>query len=344
MEEAVRGEKEFDTEFRIVRPNGEIRHLKAHAAVSRDNSGAPLKMTGINYDITDQKQAEAALWESTERFQKVFNSQLDAIFVLNAEFPARIVECNTASEKVFGYEPQELIDETIEKLHVDASHRKRFQDKLYASIEREGHLSDFEFIMKRKDGTLFPSEHSVFELKSDSGERTGWVSIIRDLTERKELEKRLMQAQKMESIGNLAGGIAHDFNNLLFPIIGMSELLLEDLPAGSLEHENAGQILKAGLRGSDLVKQILAFSRQSEKKMIPTRIQKVLGEVMSLSKSTIPSYIEIHQDIQPDCGMVMADSTQIHQVAMNIITNAYHALADSRGRISVMLKESELGR
>ena len=143
----------------------------------------------------------------------------------------------------------------------------------------------------------------------------------------------------MESIGNLAGGIAHDFNNILFPIIGMSEMLLEDLPPGSGVRENAEEIFKAGKRGSDLVKQILAFSRQSEHKMMPTRIQDVLKEVIKLSRSTIPTYIEIEQDIQQDCGMVLADPSQIHQIGMNIITNAYHALEDDGGTISVTLRQ-----
>jgi len=342
VEEALREEKEFDTEFRIVRPDGEIRHLKAHAAVTRDNIGEPVKMTGINYDITERKQAEEALWESTERFQKVFNSQLDAILVLNAEFPARIIDCNISSTKVFGYKPEELIGETTEKLHVDDSHLKRFQNELYAAIEKEGHLNDFEFFMKRKDGTRFPSEHSVFELKNDAGERMGWVSITRDLTERKRLDERLREAQKMESIGNLAGGIAHDFNNILFPISGLSELLMEDLPPNSFEHESAQRILQAAERGSKLVHQILAFSRKTEDEMLPIRIQPILKEILKLSRSTIPANIEIEQDIQMDCGLVMGDSTQIYQIGMNLITNAYHAVQDAGGRISVQLKEIQL--
>lgn len=157
--------------------------------------------------------------------------------------------------------------------------------------------------------------------------------------EKLELIAHLQHSQRLEAIGDLAGGIAHDFNNILFPIIGMSELLIEDLPSDSPERENAEEILTAGQRGRDLVKQILAFSRQSEKKKIPTRVQQVLKEVLKLSRSTIPTYININQDIQPDCGLIMADPTQMHQVAMNIITNAYHALEDKGGIITVKLKE-----
>ena len=168
------------------------------------------------------------------------------------------------------------------------------------------------------------------------------VQHFRFEQEKENLQAQIRQAQRVESIGNLAGGIAHDFNNILFPIIGMSELLLEDLPSNSLERENAEEIYKAGKRGKDLVQQILAFSRQANQEKIPMRIQSVLKEVLKLIKSTIPSYIEISQDIQVDCGLVMADPTQIHQVAMNIITNAFHAVEADGGKISITLKETIL--
>ena len=212
VEIALTGKKPFDTEFRIIRPDGAVRHLKAHAVVSRDKQGNPIHMTGINYDITEEK----------------------------------------------------------------------------------------------------------------------------------ELKEQIQQTQKMESIGNLAGGIAHDFNNLLFPIIGMSELLMEDLATDGPDWKKAEEILKAAQRGSELVKQILAFSRQSEHKKIPTRVQQVLKEVLNLSRSTIPSIIEIDHSIQPDCGLIMADPTKIHQVAMNIITNAYHAVEAKGGKITVKLEEMPL--
>jgi PAS domain S-box-containing protein len=153
------------------------------------------------------------------------------------------------------------------------------------------------------------------------------------------LEVRLRQAQKMEAIGTLAGGIAHDFNNILFPIVGMSEMLLEDIPTGTPEHGNVQEIFTAGKRGSELVKQILAFSRQSEDQKIPVRIQQVLKEVVKMVRATIPTNINITHHIKPDCGLVMADPTQVHQIAMNLITNAYHAVDPDNGNISVQLKE-----
>ncbi|MFH1154200.1 MAG: PAS domain S-box protein [Pseudomonadota bacterium] len=160
--------------------------------------------------------------------------------------------------------------------------------------------------------------------------------------EKAQLETRLQEAQKMESIGNLAGGIAHDFNNLLSPIIGISELLLEDLPPGSPQFEDVQEIFNAGKRGGELVKQILTFSRQGEHKKIPVRVQQIVKEVLKLSKSTIPAEIEIRDCLQPDCGLVMADPTQLHQIAMNLITNAYHAIQRNDGKIDIKVKEITL--
>ncbi len=174
---------------------------------------------------------------------------------------------------------------------------------------------------------------------SSDGEALRMVGTMTDISERKKLDDRFKQIQKMESIGNLAGGIAHDFNNLLCPIVGMSEMLLEDLPVDSPEHRDVQEIFSAGKRGADLVKQILAFSRQSEHKVIPVSIQAILKEVLKLSRATIPSNIQIVDEIERDCGMVMADPTKIHQVGMNIITNAFHAVEVEGGTITVQLKE-----
>jgi len=161
--------------------------------------------------------------------------------------------------------------------------------------------------------------------------------------QKKEMESQLKQTQKMESIGTLAGGIAHDFNNILCPIVGMSELLMEDFPCGSPEHEKAEEIHRAGLRGSELVKQILTISRKSEQKSVVLSLQTLLKETLKLMRATIPSNIEIVQEIQSDCGRVTGDPTQLQQIVMNLMTNAFHAVEQSGGRIGVRLEEMVLG-
>jgi signal transduction histidine kinase/ActR/RegA family two-component response regulator len=155
----------------------------------------------------------------------------------------------------------------------------------------------------------------------------------------KAMKTRLMQAQKLESIGSLAGGIAHDFNNLLFPIVGLSEMMLDDFPPESPYYKDVQQILKAGKRGRELVQQILSFSRQSRDQLIPVHIQKILKEALKLCRATIPADIPITRDIQTDCRPVMGDPTQIHQIVMNLVTNAFHAVEPAGGTISIRLKE-----
>ncbi len=155
--------------------------------------------------------------------------------------------------------------------------------------------------------------------------------------EREGLEGQLNHLQKMEAIGTLAGGIAHDFNNILSPIVGYAEMLDEDLQEDSVLRESTGKILTATKRARDLVKQILTFSRQAEQEIKPLRPHLVLKEVLKLIRATIPSTIEVRHEIDPETRPILADPTKIHQVAMNLITNAYHAMAEQGGTLSVTL-------
>nr|MBF0222331.1 transporter substrate-binding domain-containing protein [Desulfobulbaceae bacterium] len=156
--------------------------------------------------------------------------------------------------------------------------------------------------------------------------------------EKQEMEGRLHQAQKMEAIGTLAGGIAHDFNNILGVILGYTDLAKEDAPPGSKIKEDLDKISKAANRAAQLVKQILAFSRQSQVERIPIKIQPLIKEALKMVRSSIPTTISIVQDIAHQSGSILADPTQIHQIIMNLSTNAYHAMESSGGVLSVSMK------
>ena len=293
----------------------------------------------IMNDITEKKKAEKDLWDSQQRFRNIFDSHLDAIFVLDAKQPPAIVSCNAATAETFGYEVNELIGKTVTHLHVSTLHLEEFQAIFQSEIQKKGVLKDVEFTMKRKDGTIFPTEHIVLEMTNDIYERTGWISIVRDLTERKQLESRLRQAQKMEAMGTLAGGIAHDFNNILFPLIGFTEILEEDLPDDNPLHEYVTEIFQAALRAKDLVNQILTFSRQTELEVKPIKLQPILKEALKLLRASIPKTIDIQTAIDPDCSSVLADPTQMHQILMNLATNASHSMEKSGGRLKISLEE-----
>jgi signal transduction histidine kinase len=156
-------------------------------------------------------------------------------------------------------------------------------------------------------------------------------------------ERQLQQVLKIQAIGTLAGGIAHDFNNILFPIVGYTELTMDEVSEDSVAHNNLEEILKAANRAKDLVKQILTFSRQSDQERKPVEVQNIITEALKLLRASIPASIEIIHKIQDDCGPVMGDATQIHQVIMNLCTNAYQAMQDTGGKLEVILTEVDIG-
>jgi PAS domain S-box-containing protein len=285
-------------------------------------------------DITERKKAEEQLQKSEERFRNLYDDAPVGYFEYDLQ--GNITRVNRTELKMLGYTSEEMIGQPCWKFIVDEAAREQIIAKLRGDRPPAVGL---ERTYRRKDGTTFPVLFEDRFLINEKGDITGIRTAIQDITERVKLQNQLNQAQKMESIGSLAGGIAHDFNNLLFPIVGLSEMMLDDFPPGSPEHHDAQQIFKAGKRGRELVQQILSFSRQSDYQLIPVHIQKILKEVLKLCRATIPADIAITQDIQTDCGPVMADPTQIHQIAMNLITNAFHAVEPSGGTISIQLKE-----
>jgi signal transduction histidine kinase/ActR/RegA family two-component response regulator len=168
--------------------------------------------------------------------------------------------------------------------------------------------------------------------------------MVEDRTETlAKYERQLQQVLKIQAIGTLAGGIAHDFNNILFPIVGYTELTMDEVSEDSVAHNNLEEILKAANRAKDLVQQILTFSRQSDQERKPIKVQNIITETLKLLRASIPASIEIIHKIQDDCGSVMGDATQIHQVIMNLCTNAYQAMQDTGGKLEVILSEVDIG-
>jgi len=192
-------------------------------------------------------------------------------------------------------------------------------------------------------GKEFSVETFGAKLFDENNQWIGNLGIMRDITEREQAEARIRQAQRMESIGTLAGGIAHDFNNILFPIVGHTEMLLQDVPEDSPLRSSLDGIYTGAMRASELVKQILTFSRQESGALKLMKMQPIIKEALKLIRSTIPTTIEIKQNISPACGVIKADPTQIHQIVMNLATNAYHAMEETGGELKVGLKQMELG-
>jgi PAS domain S-box-containing protein len=289
-------------------------------------------------DITENKHAEESLRESEERLKAIFDANPDPIVVYNNQGHPEYL--NAAFTEVFGWQLDELRGKRISFVpdpQKEITHAKI--DQLFAS----GKPVRFDTQRLNKQGDTIDVIVSAAAIKGSEAESVGMVVNLTDVTERKRLGARLRQAQKMESIGTLAGGIAHDFNNALYSIIGYTDLTMDDVPEGSLARSNLKEILIAAHRAKNMVQQILTFSRQTEPEKKPVEVQSVVKEAIELLKNSIPTTIEIRQNIDADCKPVLADPTQIHQVVMNLATNAYHAMRENGGILTINVTKEKIG-
>ena len=290
--------------------------------------------------ILEKKVAERSiqLQAAAEQYRNLFEESEDGVFMNTSD--GVFIDINPAGVRLFGYDSKaELLSlKSIATLYENPDDRQKYKEK----IEKEGFVKDYEIAFLRKDGQRIITRVTASLVRDKNGNITAYRGIIRDITAQKELEQQLMQAQKMEAIGTLAGGIAHDFNNILGVIVGFTELALEDLEEGSLVYQNIHNVLTAAERASELVKQILAFSRQSERKRKPISLGQVVQESLKLLRSSLPATIQIHRDIQADTAPILGDASQIHQIMMNLCTNAGFAMKKNGGILEVVLREVQL--
>jgi PAS domain S-box-containing protein len=303
----------------------------------------PVSILGVSRDITERKQAEVALRQSEEKYRTMIERSNDMIWTIDTS--GSFTFFNKQTEEVTGLKLKDWIGKSFVPLILEED-LPMIMD-IFKNV-LEGKSDKYEFRFRKQENEILTIIVSTAPLWID-GKVSGVVSFGRDITgkklaeeEKANLETQLQQSQKMESIGTLAGGIAHDFNNILFPMFGYLEMMLEDMPEDNPHRGKIAKVFKGALRARDLVRQILTFSRQAEHETKPLKVQHVLKEVLKLIRSTLPTTIGIHQDISNECDSIMADPTQIHQIAMNLMTNAYHAMENTGGTLKVSLKEVEL--
>ena len=279
----------------------------------------------------ERKRVEEVLLETAERFRLFSESSFEGIAIADKGI---VLETNYQFASMLGYEPSQIIGMELTDIVAPESR------SLVVEHIRSGSEEPLEFLAIKKDGSTLEIEAHGRAIPYEGRSVRG--AAFRDLSYRKKLESQLRQAQKMEAIGTLAGGIAHDFNNILSAIIGYSELVLIDAEKGSSLYNNLRGILAAGGRAKDLVKQILAFSRQAEYELKPIQVKLICKEALEFLRASIASTIKIRQDIQCD-ALVMADPTHVHQIIMNICTNAEHAMREKGGVLEVKLAEVKVG-
>ncbi len=288
----------------------------------------------VEKELRHRKQAEVArLLLST-----AIEQSAESVLITDTEGFA--VYANSALEQETGYTLPEIADKKACDLIYSGQTASQYQD-IEATIARGGTWTG-RFTNIKKDGTSYQVEERISPVRNEEGTITNYVSLRRDITGTMQLEQQLRQAQKMEAIGTLAGGIAHDFNNILTGIFGYTELALFSLSATCAARDHLKEALKAAMRAKELVRQILTFSRQREEEHSPLIVQPVVKEALKLLRASLPSTIQLIQHIDPEAGPILADPSQIHQVIMNLCTNAYHAISSGRGVIEVRVRKATI--
>jgi len=318
-------------QFRLLTASGEKRWININSSVLKWE-GALSTLSFIT-DITERKKAE----EDRGRLISAIEQVAETIVITDLRGSIQYV--NPAFETVSGYGNEEVYRQNPRILK-SGRQDDAFYNNLWETIT-SGETWQGQMVNKRKNGSFYTEEATISPVLDGAGKITSFVAVKRDITSEMDLKNRLAQAQKMESIGTLAGGIAHDFNNILFPIVGHTQMLIEDIPQDSPFQKNLNEIYAGALRASELVKQILTFAHQDSGELKLMKMQPIIKEALKLIRSSIPTTIEIKQNIRADCGIIKADPTQIHQVIMNLTTNAYHAMEETGGVLTVSLKEIE---
>jgi PAS domain S-box-containing protein len=324
-------------ELRMAPDGGEP--FWANLRITPAQNGA-YKLTLCN--ISERKRAEVALQDS-ERFMDNILANIDeAIVVIDGNH--RIQLANRAYCEQAGKSPANIIGRHYQEISP------------YDNLPRQGldHTGQLNTTFASGAPTFSTHTHIDAQGKTRQVETRSYamkeglggvpfvIEVITDITDRIAIEAQLRQAQKLEAIGTLAGGIAHDFNNILSAIIGYGEIVMEELPPGSSLREEQAYVIMAGKRARDLVKQILTFSRRTEQQLEPQLLQSIVGETLTLLRASLPSTIAIKEMIDVNCGPVLAGSIQIHQVVMNLCTNAFQAMRETGGGLTITLKSVNL--
>ncbi len=321
----------------ILRQQGA--YLSGKASVLHDSKGCMIGAIESIRDITERKRVEQALARAEEKYRSIFENAVMGLFQTTPE--GRVISANLALARILGYDSP---DEVLAKF-ADITHQLYVQSErrteLLRQVAESGIAREFEVQFYRKDGSIAWVTLNVRAVRNGTGDIQYLEGSVQDISERHALEARLRQAQKMEAMGTLAGGIAHDFNNILAAIMGYTEMtktrLQDPQLTGYLE-----RVLKSSDRAKNLVRQILTFSRGVEQEKMPVDGKLLIKETLKLLRATLPVTIEIRQEISNEVSLVLADPTQVHQILVNLCTNAAYAMRERGGLMEISLKDEWL--
>ena len=317
---------------------GKEKILKINAIPIFDDNGELYQIIEYSYDITAGKKKDIELKKQEIKFKNLIDNSNDGVYLL---YKGKIEITNKSFRDMFGVSEEEVVSDKFNFMNLispkSISALKKRDQKLRNGKKVE---NSYIFTAIGNGGNEIEVETSVSYINYKSGVAT--LGNIRDITKRRQMEQRMLQNQKLESLGELAGGIAHDFNNILSSIYGFAELAVDKLTKESKTHYYVEQILKSADKGKDLVDHIMAFTRKDDANLEEINLGEVIKECIKLIKPLVPSTTRIRQNIQTDQSFIKASSTHIYQILINICTNASYAMGGNNGLIGITLDEINL--
>ena len=327
--EQTKSKGQFVFESKFIKKDGSIIDVDISSSIVDQKKGI---VQGIVRDITERKKAEESLKESKEKYRILVENANDSILVAQ---DGVIKFLNQKTEELTGYLAAELKKMPFADL-IHPDDKKIVIERYKRRIEGEKFASTYSFKIVHKSG--FERTVNINSILIQWENKPATLNFLRDVTQQTKLETQLKQAQKMESIGTLAGGIAHDFNNIMGIILGNTELALDDVPKSHTAHSSLEEIKKASLRATNIVKQLLSFTRITDEKLLPIEIALVIKDAMKFLQATIPTTIDIMQDICVTDETILADPIQINQIMMNLCINASHTMEQTGGKLTITVE------
>ncbi len=328
LEQLLRQKTLPSTTYRIITCKNNFRTVEVDTVPFHFNE-QPCLLSLIQ-DITERFAAE----ETRKRLVTAIEQTRESILITNRDGIIEYV--NPAFTAITGYSREEALGKTPGILR-SGKHDQAFYRSMWQTIT-SGEVWQGRIVNRKKDGSLFVEMATISPVRDKEGKITHFVAVKRDITHEVELEAQLQQAQKMEAIGTLAGGIAHDFNNILGAIIGFTDMALLLCDPDSPVYENLEHIRQGGQRATDLVQQILTFSRRGATAKHPVSVAPLIKESLKLLRASLPATIRINRQIKAPDAKVLASPVQIQQIIMNLCTNAFHSMGEKGGQLDIILE------